>query len=88
MFTKLLSCIICDSDDQNTSGPERRENHGTLTEICAGRRRAGNGRTDSDHRCNLHLYIEYIEGEKFPKNKLYTRYTQEHGQLKLSKKGK
>lgn len=37
---------------------------------------------------NLHLYIEYIEGEKFPKNKLYTRYTQEHGQLKLSKKGK
>lgn len=88
MFTKLLSCIICDSDDQNTSGPERRENHGTLTEICAGRRRAGNGRTDSDYRCNLHLYIEYIEGEKFPKNKLYTRYTQEHGQLKLSKKGK
>ena len=37
---------------------------------------------------NLALYIEYIEGEKFPKNKLYTRYTQEHGQLKLSKKGK
>lgn len=28
------------------------------------------------------MYIEYIEGEKFPKNKLYTRYTQEHGQLK------
>ena len=53
MFTKLLSCIICDSDDQNTSGPERRENHGTLTEICAGRRRAGNGRTDSDHRCKF-----------------------------------
>ena len=41
-----------------------------------------------DSGCNLHLYIEYIEGEKFPKNKLYTRYTQEHGQLKLSKKGK
>lgn len=40
------------------------------------------------YSCNLHLYIEYIEGEKFPKNKLYTRYTQEHGQLKLSKKGK
>lgn len=38
--------------------------------------------------CNLHLYIEYIEGEKNLKNKLYTRYTQEHGQLKLSKKGK
>ena len=34
------------------------------------------------------LYIEYIEGEKNLKNKLYTRYTQEHGQLKLSKKGK
>lgn len=33
-------------------------------------------------------YIEYIEGEKNLKNKLYTRYTQEHGQLKLSKKGK
>ena len=30
----------------------------------------------------------YIEGEKNLKNKLYTRYTQEHGQLKLSKKGK
>ena len=37
---------------------------------------------------NLALYIEYIEGEKTLKNKLYTRYTQEHGQLKLSKKGK
>lgn len=37
---------------------------------------------------NLALYIEYIEGGKSPKNKLYTRYTQEHGQLKLSKKGK
>lgn len=37
---------------------------------------------------NLALYIEYIEGEKNLKNKLYTRYTQEHGQLKLSKKGK
>ena len=36
----------------------------------------------------LALYIEYIEGEKNLKNKLYTRYTQEHGQLKLSKKGK
>lgn len=61
MFTKLLSCIICDSDDQNTSGPERRENHGTLTEICAGRRRAGNGRTDSDHRWNINylLWGEY-----------------------------
>ena len=34
---------------------------------------------------NLALYIEYIEGEKNLKN---TRYTQEHGQLKLSKKGK
>lgn len=33
---------------------------------------------------NLALYIEYIEGEKNLKNKLYTRYTQEHGQLKLS----
>ena len=37
---------------------------------------------------NLALYIEDIEGEKNLKNKLYTRYTQEHGQLKLSKKGK
>lgn len=37
---------------------------------------------------NLALYIEYIEGEKNLKNKLYTRYTQEHGQPKLSKKGK
>ena len=37
---------------------------------------------------NLALYIEYIEGEKNLKNKLYTCYTQEHGQLKLSKKGK
>ena len=37
---------------------------------------------------NLALYIEYIEGEKNLKNKLYTRYTQEQGQLKLSKKGK
>ena len=37
---------------------------------------------------NLALYIEYIEGEKTVKNKLYTRYTQEHGQLILSKKGK
>lgn len=37
---------------------------------------------------NLALYIEYIEGEKTLKNKLYTRYTQEHGQLILSKKGK
>lgn len=45
-------------------------------------------RTCPDPCHNLHLYIEYIEGEKFPKNKLYTRYTQEHGQLKLSKKGK
>lgn len=45
-------------------------------------------RACTDSRDNLHLYIEYIEGEKFPKNKLYTRYTQEHGQLKLSKKGK
>ena len=27
---------------------------------------------------NLALYIEYIEGEKNLKNKLYTRYTQEH----------
>lgn len=45
-------------------------------------------RTRADISYNLHLYIEYIEGEKFPKNKLYTRYTQEHGQLKLSKKGK
>lgn len=60
MFTKLLSCIICDSDDQNTSGPERRENHGTLTEICAGRRRAGNGRTDSDHRWNIYPLIHAI----------------------------
>lgn len=45
-------------------------------------------RAGADPGDNLHLYIEYIEGEKFPKNKLYTRYTQEHGQLKLSKKGK
>lgn len=45
-------------------------------------------RDQRDYQSNLHLYIEYIEGEKFPKNKLYTRYTQEHGQLKLSKKGK
>lgn len=37
---------------------------------------------------NLALYIEYIEGEKTLKNKLYARYTQEHGQLILSKKGK
>ena len=37
---------------------------------------------------NLALYIEYIDGEKTLKNKLYTRYTQEHGQLILSKKGK
>lgn len=53
-------------------------------------RRTGNRsrRGDSHTGRNLHLYIEYIEGEKFPKNKLYTRYTQEHGQLKLSKKGK
>lgn len=53
-------------------------------------RKKGNWRSGSDFNfsCNLHLYIEYIEGEKFPKNKLYTRYTQEHGQLKLSKKGK
>ena len=54
----------------------------------SGRGCSGNGGADSDHCGNLHLYIEYIEGEKFPKNKLYTRYTQEHGQLKLSKKGK
>lgn len=53
-----------------------------------GKRRDINGRIDSCTGRNLHLYIEYIEGEKFPKNKLYTRYTQEHGQLKLSKKGK
>ena len=33
---------------------------------------------------NLALYIEYIVGEKILNNKLYTRYTQEHGQLKLS----
>lgn len=54
------------------------------------KRRPGDrgGRSDTDPGGNLHLYIEYIEGEKFPKNKLYTRYTQEHGQLKLSKKGK
>ena len=50
------------------------------------RNRGRGGEFDSGR--NLHLYIEYIEGEKFPKNKLYTRYTQEHGQLKLSKKGK
>lgn len=37
---------------------------------------------------NLHLYIECKRGGKSLKNKLYTRYTQEHGQLKLSKKGK
>ena len=34
----------------------------------------------------MHLYIEYIEGEKFPKNKLYTRYTQEHGHLNFLRK--
>lgn len=45
-------------------------------------------RAGADPGDNLHLYIEYIEGEKNLKNKLYTRYTQEHGQLKLSKKGK
>lgn len=53
-----------------------------------GRKRDRRGGSDPDPGGNLHLYIEYIEGEKFPKNKLYTRYTQEHGQLKLSKKGK
>ena len=45
-------------------------------------------RAGPDSGDNLHLYIEYIEVEEFPKNILYTRYTQEHGQLKLSKKGK
>lgn len=53
-----------------------------------GRQWSRSGRSNIDSGRNLHLYIEYIEGEKFPKNKLYTRYTQEHGQLKLSKKGK
>lgn len=53
-----------------------------------GRRWDRSCRGNPDTGGNLHLYIEYIEGEKFPKNKLYTRYTQEHGQLKLSKKGK
>ena len=57
----------------------------TADERQEGDRRGG---SDPDPGCNLHQYIEYIEGEKFPKNKLYTRYTQEHGQLKLSKKGK
>lgn len=56
--------------------------------VLAGRRRSWCGRNYTYTGGNLHLYIEYIEGEKFPKNKLYTRYTQEHGQLKLSKKGK
>ena len=64
------------------------ENNETVETFFGGRRCAGYGGTDFDHCGNLHLYIEYIEGEKFPKNKLYTRYTQEHGQLKLSKKGK
>lgn len=56
--------------------------------ILAGRRCSRRCGNHIDTGRNLHLYIEYIEGEKFPKNKLYTRYTQEHGQLKLSKKGK
>lgn len=60
------------------------ENAGVLAGGRRGRRRGNH----TDPGRNLHLYIEYIEGEKFPKNKLYTRYTQEHGQLKLSKKGK
>ena len=54
----------------------------------AGKKRSRGSRSYINTGGNLHLYIEYIEGEKFPKNKLYTRYTQEHGQLKLSKKGK
>lgn len=58
------------------------------TGVLAGRRCGWRCGDYSDSGGNLHLYIEYIEGEKFPKNKLYTRYTQEHGQLKLSKKGK
>ena len=37
---------------------------------------------------NLALYIEYIEGEKNLKNKLYTRYTKEHRESKLSKQFK
>lgn len=54
------------------------------------KRRPGDrgGRSDLDPGRNLHLYIECKRGGKSLKNKLYTRYTQEHGQLKLSKKGK
>lgn len=54
------------------------------------KRRPGDrgGRSDTDPGRNLHLYIECKRGGKSLKNKLYTRYTQEHGQLKLSKKGK
>lgn len=59
-----------------------------FNQYAAGRRRDWCGGDYFNSCDNLHLYIEYIEGEKFPKNKLYTRYTQEHGQLKLSKKGK
>lgn len=51
-----------------------------------GKRRDINGRIDPCTGRNFHLYIEYIEGGKSPKNKLYTRYTQEKGQVKLSKK--
>lgn len=53
-----------------------------------GKRRDINGRIDPCTGRNLHLYIECKRGGKSLKNKLYTRYTQEHGQLKLSKKGK
>lgn len=53
------------------------------------RRKRNRGRGgDFDSGYNLHLYIECKRGGKSLKNKLYTRYTQEHGQLKLSKKGK
>lgn len=66
----------------------RRSRDEIVERILAGRRCSRCCGDYFDFGGNLHLYIEYIEGEKFPKNKLYTRYTQEHGQLKLSKKGK
>lgn len=64
------------------------EKNETVETFLDRRRCSWNGRTDLDYRCNLHLYIECKRGGKSLKNKLYTRYTQEHGQLKLSKKGK
>mgnify|MGYP007071181669 CR=1 FL=1 len=68
-----------------------REHERTGADVCgrnAGRNRAVSRGDDIDIGRNLHLYIECKRGGKSLKNKLYTRYTQEHGQLKLSKKGK